>query len=281
MSYRKPINLTMLYTVPFSIILVSLIAGLSFWTIQKHKEEQITELLATSRAIANHLISNMSYKNNTLVLPFHTEESRISFKINNLPEKSTTNNLNNKYLYEIKSENNNRIFHYEETIIKSETGTPFLLAIDIPMSVSDRIHNGRIKRDIISFLTIGLLSIIFISFAFWRLSKKISYNIHKEMEEERLRALIELAGATAHEMRQPLSIVIGFTDLMNEKLRNGEDIENDFRIVKQQCLRMDDIIKKMLSITSYRTIEYTGGIRIFDLHSQKANSDTFSSACKN
>ncbi len=38
---------------------------------------------------------------------------------------------------------------------------------------------------------------------------------------------------------------------------------------------MDDIIKKMLNITSYKTVEYVGGIRIFDLHSQKTPSETF------
>ncbi len=183
MSYKKPINLTVIYTAAFTVILVLLIAGLSFWSIQKHKEEQTTELLATSRAIAKHLISNVAYKNNAVVLPFHTGAgTKIEFKINNLPETSATDSMDNNYTYKITSKNNSRVFHYEQTILKSEATAPLLLSIDIPMSVSDRVHNKRIRRDIISFITIGLLSIIFISFAFWRLSKRVSHNLYREME---------------------------------------------------------------------------------------------------
>ncbi len=266
MSYRKPINLTFLYTIPFTVILAILIAGLSLWTIHKHKEEQITELLTTSRAIAAYLITNMTYKDHAVILPFHTD-TKIEFKISNLPESPGT--LSPDSIYSILNQNNNKTFHYEEIISKEETGTPFLVTVDIPMSVSERIHNTRIKRDVFSFATIGLLSIIFIFFSFWRLSKKVSYNLNREIEEDRLRALIELAGATAHELRQPLTIIIGLTDLINDKLNKRESIEQEFRIIKDQCFRMDDIIKKMLSITSYKTIEYSDGVKIFDLHAQK------------
>ncbi|NOX21113.1 MAG: hypothetical protein GXO99_07640 [Nitrospirae bacterium] len=168
----------------------------------------------------------------------------------------------------VKRQKNNRTFHYERVISEPERANRLLLTIEIPMTLSDKIHSEKIKRDVISFMAIGLLSIGFILFTFWRLSKKVSSNIYREIEEDRLKALIELAGATAHEMRQPLSIIIGFTEIIKDKLKDNEDIESDFKVIKEQCLRMDEIIKKMLNITHYKTLRYTDGVRILDIHSQ-------------
>ena len=265
MSYRKPINLMFLYTIPFTAVLLSLIIGLSFWIIKKHDEEQIAEFLATSRSLADNLIFN------NIAIGKTENRDGIVFSIRELKDRGNTqSDIANEY-YTIKKTETGRVFHYEKRLPARENNRFSIITVEIPMTLSDLMHSKRLKRDIISFLAIGLLSIAFISFTFWRLSKRISNNIYREIQEDRLRALIELAGATAHEMRQPLSIIIGFTEIIKDKLRNGEDIEGDFRIIKEQCLRMDDIIKKMLNITHYKTLEYTDGVRILDIHSQGQN----------
>ncbi|RMG00196.1 MAG: hypothetical protein D6726_11665, partial [Nitrospirae bacterium] len=160
-----------------------------------------------------------------------------------------------------------RIFNYQR-VIDTDTDTPQVISIRLPASVSDLVHRDKIKRDIISFISIGFISLFFLSFTLWKLSKKISRGINTELEEVRLKALIELAGATAHEMRQPLAVIIGYSELLSDSTKRGEPADEEISIIKDQCYRMDEIIKKMLNITHYKTIEYTDGIRILDLHSQ-------------
>ena len=272
MSYRRPVNLMLLYTVPFVSMLVVLIILLSIWSIHKHKEEQITELIETGRAISSHITANIKNAENPLISPFIvSDKSAITFKILNLKDTESLDNQSSGAdsieRYSIRKTDSSRLFQYQR-VIKTPDGRDSILSIQIPMTLSDSIHKNKIYRDILSFLAIGLLSVAFVFYTSWRLSKRISSGIDRELEETRLKALIELAGATAHEMRQPLAVVIGFSDLLKDRIKNSEDVEEDLKIIKEQCLRMDDIIKKMLNITHYKTIEYTDGVRIIDLHGQ-------------
>lgn len=262
-----------LYTVPFVSVLLIVTLLLSFWSIHKHREEQIAELMETGRAIANHIEKNINGSDNPLLSPFVvSNKDSITFKLiklnrNDKPgENPLINTPSEQYL--IKDTDSGRVFDYRKAIRTPEKSVS-ILSVEIPMTISDMVHKEKISRDIMSFFIIGLISVLFVSFATWRLSKRISSGIDKEMEETRLRALIELAGATAHEMRQPLAIIIGFADLLKDKVENSENVNEELKIIKEQCLRMDDIIKKMLNITHYKTIEYTDGVRILDLHSQQ------------
>lgn len=273
MSYREPVKLTLLYTLPFITILVILTVFLTIWSIHKHKEEQIKELTETGRALSRQIIDNINSLDNPLISSFITTNNRaITFNLLKISDIKGSNNLlrynDSMETYNIKDSNNSRVFQYQKEISQLKNGKDYLLSIEIPMELSDKIHRDKIERDILSFITIGIFSVIFITFTLWRLSKRISSGIDKEMEENRLRALIELAGATAHEMRQPLAIIIGFSDLLSDKIERGENTEEDIKIIKEQCFRMDDIIKKMLNITHYKTIRYTDGVRILDLHVQ-------------
>ena len=273
MSYRKPIKLTLIYTLPFITTLVILTAFLTLWSIHKHKEEQIRELTETGRALSRQITDNISNIDNPLISSFIVNNNKaITFNLLNIGNMKGQNNPlrhnDSMETYTIKNSGNSRVFQYQKKISHLKKNKDYLLSIEIPMELSDKIHRDKIERDILSFITIGIFSVIFISFTVWRLSKRISSGIDKEMEEIRLRALIELAGATAHEMRQPLAIIIGFSDILRDKIERGEDTEEDLKIIKEQCLRMDDIIKKMLNITHYKTIRYTDGVKILDLHVQ-------------
>jgi signal transduction histidine kinase len=83
--------------------------------------------------------------------------------------------------------------------------------------------------------------------------------------DEKLSAAMELAGTAAHEVRQPLAILMGISDMVREKARRGEDASEELEILGQQITRINDIISKMLKITKYRTKPYTEETRIFDL----------------
>ena len=94
--------------------------------------------------------------------------------------------------------------------------------------------DDKVKRDVISYSSVGIISLVFITLLIWRFSSKISSVIDREMEESRLKAAMELAGAAAHEMRQPLSVVIGLSGILEDKVKKGED-EIDIDSINQ-CL---------------------------------------------
>ncbi len=83
--------------------------------------------------------------------------------------------------------------------------------------------------------------------------------------EEKLAAAMELAGAAAHEMRQPLTIIINLIPLIKDKLKDKGDVSEEFEMLQQQCSRINDIINRMLNITHYKTRSYTEDLNIFDL----------------
>ncbi|TAN45044.1 MAG: DUF3365 domain-containing protein [Nitrospirae bacterium] len=145
--------------------------------------------------------------------------------------------------------------------------------ITIPMENSDAIQAMKIRRSIISMTAIGLLSSILLSTIVYYLARRLSSEISKNIEQEKLSAIVELSGATAHELRQPMTVVQGVISLTEKKAQDGKPMTQDeMDMIKEQCVRMNDIIKKMLSITSYKTKDYIKGKKIVDLDG--SSSDT-------
>lgn len=144
--------------------------------------------------------------------------------------------------------------------------------ITIPMENSDAIQAMKIRRSIISMGIIGLISSILVSAIIYYLAKRLSVEISKNIEQEKLSAIIELSGATAHELRQPMTVVQGVLSLTEKKAQDGKPMTQDeMDMVKEQCVRMNDIIKKMLSITSYKTKDYIKGKKIVDFDSSSSD----------
>ena len=90
--------------------------------------------------------------------------------------------------------------------------------------------------------------------------------------EERLAAtekqavLIELAGALAHELNQPLTSVMGYVQLLR-RLLPGEnsDLHEYAAVLEREADRMAEIVRKIGHITRYETKSYVGQSRILDL----------------
>jgi len=92
-------------------------------------------------------------------------------------------------------------------------------------------------------------------------------NVQAELlEKEKMAAILELAGAAAHEMNQPLTVIIGNIDLL---LSSGKMDEAGWRkaleAINRAARDLADIVKKMAKIRRYETDSYVGNIRILDL----------------
>ncbi len=84
---------------------------------------------------------------------------------------------------------------------------------------------------------------------------------------EKKAAMIETAGAVAHELRQPMTTIIGTIDLLSTKhtIRENPNIEKRFKIIQKQCLRMAETIKQMEKLVEYKTRQYVKDSLIIDL----------------
>lgn len=98
-------------------------------------------------------------------------------------------------------------------------------------------------------------------------SKELDFVQEQLVLSEKKAAMIETAGAVAHELRQPMTAIIGTIELLN--LDN--DIENDTHLnkrletIRTQCLRMAETIKQMEQLVEYKTRPYVNGSLIIDL----------------
>jgi hypothetical protein len=214
----------------------------------------------------------IGFSNNSTYQPDEWEIEGIKKLKEGLNEIYTVIDINGtKYFRYMKQFNGNNAYLNDS---KGHVDFKEVISLIIPTSVSDSVHVAKVKRSLISFSFIGIISILFIVLIISRFSKRISSGIDKEMEKNKLKAAIELAGATAHEMRQPLAVLIGFSELLKDKISKGKSPEEDLKIIINECYRIDDIISKMLNITHYKIKNYTDSIKIFDLHAQEKQSDS-------
>ncbi len=88
----------------------------------------------------------------------------------------------------------------------------------------------------------------------------------KLVDQEKKIAIMELAGAAAHELNQPLTVINCQIKLLEESLEEqkippGREIE----IINESVQKMTEIIRKIGNITKYKTKDYLLGEKIIDL----------------
>jgi len=84
----------------------------------------------------------------------------------------------------------------------------------------------------------------------------------ERVQREKLQVLLETAGATCHELNQPLQFIYYLLD----ELENQDPDSPIIRDLKKQCDRIKEITRKMDNITTYEATDYVRGSRIIDIH---------------
>ena len=82
---------------------------------------------------------------------------------------------------------------------------------------------------------------------------------------EKVALLSALAGAAAHELNQPLTSVLGFSELLLRRTREDDRGHEELGAILREAERMAYIVKKIGKITRYETMSYLGKTRIVDL----------------
>lgn len=97
---------------------------------------------------------------------------------------------------------------------------------------------------------------------------------HAQMKlelSERQSAIVELAGAAAHELSQPLTSILGSTELAQRKVPEGSPAAVQLARILTECERMAAIVKNIGRITRYETKPYVGMTQIVDLSASSAS----------
>jgi PAS domain S-box-containing protein len=82
---------------------------------------------------------------------------------------------------------------------------------------------------------------------------------------EKAALVSELAGAAAHELNQPLTSVLGFSELLFRRTQENDKGREELAAILREAERMANIVKKIGKITRYETTAYVGKTRIVDL----------------
>ena len=91
---------------------------------------------------------------------------------------------------------------------------------------------------------------------------------------ERQSILAELAGAAAHELNQPLTSIIGYSELLCRQLPAQGSLAQAASIIINQAERMAEIVRRIGKITRYETMSYVGDATILDLEKASREQQT-------
>lgn len=92
-----------------------------------------------------------------------------------------------------------------------------------------------------------------------------SRHLREEESAARNAMIVELAGTAAHELNQPLTVVLGYAQLLARRMDPADPLARHVAALEKEARRMAEIIKKLGRIARYETIEYLEGARIIDL----------------
>jgi GAF domain-containing protein len=98
-----------------------------------------------------------------------------------------------------------------------------------------------------------------------RAYEELSITQHRLIEAEKRAAVVELAGAAAHELRQPLTCVVGNVDLLMDESGLQGKARQALLGILEGAHRMEQILRKLGEVTRYATKPYVGDVRIIDL----------------
>lgn len=76
-------------------------------------------------------------------------------------------------------------------------------------------------------------------------NRKILEQQQALIEEERLKMLLQMAGATAQDLRQPLDVLLGGIGMLEKDLDDPELLKEHMRIIKDAGVKIDNAINRM------------------------------------
>lgn len=136
----------------------------------------------------------------------------------------------------------------------------------IPVSISAALVVDDSGREI---ATVGIFSDLRDRL---RMEERLASAQEKLAISEKQVVAIELAGAAAHELNQPLTSVMGYAELLMKRVPETDPNRRAVGIILREAERMAEIVRKIGTITRYETKPYVGSTSILDLEKSAGSS---------
>ena len=88
----------------------------------------------------------------------------------------------------------------------------------------------------------------------------------ERLKNERLRGVLEMAGGAAHELNQPLQVVLGYASMISMQMEDDHPLKDKVEKLREEVDRLADIGKKIANISDYAVRDYVGDVKIVDIH---------------
>jgi len=138
----------------------------------------------------------------------------------------------------------------------------------IPVSISAALVFDDANREI---ATVGIFSDLRERL---RMEDRLAKAQEKLAVSEKQTVAIELAGAAAHELNQPLTSIMGYTQMLLRKLEADSPQQRALETILSESERMAAIVRQLGSVTRYETKTYVGGAQILDLGRSSGGTGT-------
>jgi signal transduction histidine kinase len=94
-----------------------------------------------------------------------------------------------------------------------------------------------------------------------------------QRQAEKTQVMLETAGAAAHEINQPLTGLLGTTELLLWEMKPDHPLRDSLELITKLSTQIVDIVRKMESATKYVTKDYALDARIIDFESACREGD--------
>lgn len=84
------------------------------------------------------------------------------------------------------------------------------------------------------------------------------------LQSERIKVLVETAGAAAHEINQPLTSIFGMVEILKNDLKKDTEAQKKLDFILDSAYSIKEIINKMCSIKQYTTKPYLKGVDVIN-----------------
>ena len=158
--------------------------------------------------------------------------------------------------------------HQDENFLLREINGGISITASAEPLIALRAAESRLH--LIGYSIIWLLGCAGIVIAMSKLKK----NNEQRIQQEKFIGVMEMAGAAAHELNQPLQVISGCAELM---LEVDYPAEEHYKLlcgrIKKSVDKLAAITRKINKITRYVTMDYAGHTRIIDLDKATLNLD--------
>lgn len=87
----------------------------------------------------------------------------------------------------------------------------------------------------------------------------------QRLEDEKLRAVLETAGAVCHEFSQPMQVISMCCELLIKELPQTNRLRGHLDKIESRIEEMVGLLEKLSRITKYETTYYPGNVKIIDI----------------